>query len=215
MKRIVFAIACCSVVMLNCSLALAGGTGYLDRAGFMAAVSSLGANTVNENFDSFSDDALLPSGGGAAAVIFNYSLAGANIQVRSVSDAMTMDTPSQPNYAGTDDGGVFQDGDNITIASKGPMFYALGLSISTADALQSGDIMLTANGHQVSLDAQAIQATLQDGAREYFLGIVDTSGFTLADLTTIGGGYFVHTLDNVVVATDLSGGVFSDGFESF
>ncbi len=198
MKRIVFAIACCSVVMLNCSLALAGGTGYLDRAGFMAAVSSLGANTV-----------------GAAAVIFNYSLAGANIQVRSVSDAMTMDTPSQPNYAGTDDGGVFQDGDNITIASRGPMFYALGLSISTADALQSGDIMLTANGHQVSLDAQAIEATLQDGAREYFLGIVDTSGFTLADLTTIGGGYFVHTLDNVVVATDLSGGVFSDGFESF
>lgn len=179
----------------------AAAVGYTDRVAFEAALVALGATAAIQDFDRLADGTTLPSGIASSGFVFAYDFGRVFIEVRAVTDPTTLDTTSLPNYAGTDDGGVFQDGDDFAVSFDGRLVNAFGLSITSGDALFADDIVLTANGMSVGLDPRAVQSTLDDGANEYFLGIVDATEFGLADITTIGGGFFLHTIDDVVSAS--------------
>ena len=51
------------------------------------------------------------------------------------------------------------------------------------------------------LEATAVHTVLGDGSRVYFLGIVDsTDSFLDAAVTTVGGGFFLYNIDDIVTA---------------
>lgn len=182
-------------------LAQAAATGYTDRAAFDTAVATLGGVSTNADYDAHADGTILPSGAEDDGVVYSYAFGGVQIEVRAVEDVSQIDTTSTPNYAGTTDAGVFQDNDNVTFSTvSGPGFNAVGLSVTTTDTMEPGDIVLTANGASVGLNPIAVQSILEDGASEYFLGVVDAVAFSNVQLTTAGGGFFLFTIDDLVHA---------------
>ncbi|MEL7451092.1 MAG: hypothetical protein AAFN78_17890, partial [Pseudomonadota bacterium] len=86
------------------------------------------------------------------------------------------------------------------VIDSGRLVNAVGLSITSIDALEAGDLTLLAGGTTVDLDPEAIQSILSDGAREYFLGIVSSVAFSSIRFRTVGGGYFLYTIDDITIA---------------
>ena len=115
-----------------------------------------------------------------------------------VSDAF--DTTSPPNYLGTDDAGVFQDGDDFDLSFV-PV-NAIGMFFITADEMFDDDITLSAAGTSVGLSVADAGSDVGDGGIPYFLGIIDdTNPFTTASITTIGGGFFLYNVDDIVTTS--------------
>ena len=105
---------------------------------------------------------------------------------------------SSPNFLGTTDADIFQDGDDFAL-SFAPA-SAIGMYFITADPMFDDDIILTAGGESVGLLSSAGQ-TLPDGSEAFFMGIIDNeNALTTADITTIGGGYFLYNVDDIVTA---------------
>jgi hypothetical protein len=205
--------------ILALSLAVAPGVanrtawaeGFTERAAFDAAVAGLAGVEAVESFDNLPADTILANGLATASVTFRYDLDGVNIQVREVSPIPAeFSTTSLPHYLGTEDGGVFQGGDSFDIY-PGPGVRAVGLSITSIDELEAGDIQLSTTETNIVLDPTAVQSTLGDGASEYFLGIVDNTPFIEVSLTTAAGGFFLYTIDDLTVIRPES--IFSDRFE--
>ena len=60
--------------------------------------------------------------------------------------------------------------------------------------------------------AADVQQTLLDGSQVFFLGIVDdTNSFTSASVGTIGGGFFVYNVDDVITAVSVEPDRDGDG----
>ena len=111
------------------------------------------------------------------------------------------DTTSAPNFLGTDDSGVFQDGDDFGL-SFGPV-NAIGMYFITVDQMADEDIFLIAGGETASLQASAVQQTLPDGGNVFFLGIIDTmASFTSATVQTsqLGNFFFLYNVDDIMTA---------------
>lgn len=190
-----------AMVAMLAALPSSAATGYTDRAAFDAAVAALTGTTAAQDFDGLGDGTLIVSGAFQQGTAFLYDFRVVQIQVRAVVNSASLDTTSRPNYGGTTDAGIFQDGDNFLLSFDEPV-NAIGLSITTADAMFAGDIVLVANGAVASLDATGIQSILDDGASEFFVGVVDDElSFAIAEFSTVGGGYFLYTLDDVATAT--------------
>ena len=114
------------------------------------------------------------------------------------------DTTSGVNYLGIDDGGgeVFLSGDAFTM-SFGATINAVGLFVigSPGDVL-GGDFELTAGAGSV-FNAGTPEATLGDGGEVFFLGLIDTVGFTSAMLESfdpLQEGLFEFNVDDIVTA---------------
>jgi hypothetical protein len=172
--------------------ASAGLITYTDRAAFLFDV---GGSTTTEGFDSFAPG-VISDGQAVGAFTFSYDFGGVQLTVST-----GFDTTSSPNYLGTDDGGILQDGDDLNF-SFGAV-RAFGLSIISLDPLLNGDFTLTVNGTVASLLSGAVQQTLGDGSSVWFLGIAsdDSTSFTTAELQTHGGGgAFLYNLDDFTTA---------------
>jgi len=189
------------VASIVCTGSLAAPVAYTNRADFEAAANALAGSSATQNFDSLVDGTVIASGTSEGGVFFVYDFGGVQIEVRQVTVAAAFDTPSPPNYAGTDDVGVLQDGDNFDLLFD-TFVNAVGLSFTSADALIGNDIVLSANGLAVGLNPAAVQSVLADGANEYFLGIIDDAlAFSTATITTVGGGFFLYAIDDIATAT--------------
>lgn len=171
---------------------------YTTRSGFDAAVNALpGVSVSTLNFDSTSAPSPIARGASLEGIAFTYDLGGVMLQITA-----GVPTTSSPNFLGTDDAGVLQDGDDFT-----PGFApvnAIGLYLMSRDALFDEDFRLSAGGSIASLSATDLQQTLGDGTQVYFLGLVDAGAtFTSASLTTPqnGVGYFLWNADDIVTAT--------------
>lgn len=168
-----------------------GAEGYVDRAAFLAALPGT-AETVD--FDGVASGTAVASGGVVGGVAFHYDYGGVLLEVTGAYPAR-----SGANALGSTDAHVLQDGDNLDLAFA-PR-NALGLSIVTKEALEDGDLTLSAGGERVGIRAPAVEQVLADGSRVYFLGVVDPDvAFTGATLLTAGGGWFFYNLDDVVLA---------------
>ena len=164
---------------------------YTSRSSFTAALPGT-ASTVN--FDALSAGTTIASGGNTGGLTFTYNYGGVLLKVNG-----TFPAPSAARSLGSTDADVLQDGDNLTLSFS--QRNAIGLSIITSETLQSGDLSLTAGGSTATL-APAVQQTLSDGAKVYFLGVIKpTTAFATATLTTVGGGFFFYNIDDVTSAT--------------
>jgi hypothetical protein len=165
---------------------------YTDYAVFMADLPGL-ATTLD--FDSLAAGTTIANGVTVGGITVNYNFGGVQMIVTDV-----FDTTSPPNFLGTDDADVLQDGDDFNL-SFSPV-NAIGIFFITADIMFDNDIKLTAGGLTAGLDASAGGTPLPDGGIPYFLGIInDMNTFTSASITTIGGGFFLYNVDDITITT--------------
>jgi len=191
MKKSRLQVAMCAVLVLACSVANAALVTYTDQASFLAALPSP-ASTLD--FDSLAAGATIANGDTVEGITFNYNFGGVQMQVST-----GFETTSSPNFLGTDDADIFQDGDDFDL-SFAPV-NAIGMFFITADEMFDDDITLTAGGTSAGLSAADAGANLGDGGIPYFLGIIDdTNPFTTANISTIGGGFFLYNVDDITTA---------------
>lgn len=174
-------------------------TTYTDQASFLAALPGP-ANTLD--FDSVAAGTLIPSGTTVGDITFNYNFGGVSMAVtdgNQFGGGGPFATTSPPNFLGTDDADILQDGDNFDL-SFAPV-NAIGMFFITADVMFDDDITLSAGGTSVALNTLDAGSDLGDGGIPYFLGIIDdTSPFAMASITTIGGGFFLYNVDDITTA---------------
>lgn len=176
---------------ITCGTANAAITTYTDQASFFSALPG-SASTLD--FDSLTAGTTIADGGKVDGITFDYDFGGVQLQVTDV-----FNSPSSPNSLGTDDGDLLQDGDEFGL-SFGPV-NAIGLLFITADQMFDDDIILSAGGTSVGLSVADAGTDLGDGGIPYFLGIIDeTNMFTTADITNIGGGFFLYNVDDITTS---------------
>jgi hypothetical protein len=169
----------------------AGAQSYTSRSAFLAALPGP-ANTIN--FDAVPSGTTIASGTGTGGITVTYNFGGVLLKVTGAYP-----TVSGANALGSTDADVLQDGDNLTATFANR--NAIGLEIITKEALQNGDLTLSAGGQTATLSAGAIVQTLTDGSNVYFLGVIrPATAFTTATLTTVGGGYFLYNVDDITTA---------------
>ena len=164
---------------------------YTDQASFLADLPGPAATL---DFDSLAAGTTIASGSTVDGITFNYDFGGVQMMVSDLYD-----TTSPPNFLGTTDADVLQDGDDFDL-SFGPV-NAIGMFFITVDEMFDNDITLSAGGTSVGLNVADAGAALGDGGIPYFLGIIDNSNtFTAASITTIGGGFFLYNVDDITTA---------------
>lgn len=200
MKYLCRSLLALSVLVFFCATSLqAAPMGYTDQASFLAALSS---PTRVLDFDSMTYGDSIADGDTVEGITFNYDLGGVQLMVTDDFGG-SYPTTSSPNLLGTDDGDMFQDGDNFELAFA-PSF-AIGMYFITADEMVDDDITLTAGGVSVGLDVGAAEFLGTDDFLNewyaYFLGIVDdTNAFNMASIVADGGPggpYFLYNVDDI------------------
>ncbi len=179
------------------------------RVGACAVISLLAAETIGAEPVTFSglaeftaalpteptvlDFDRMPAGttieafASAGGITFEYDFDGLPMKVTHLYA-----TTSAPNFLGTGDGGMFHDGDDFTLSF--PPGSAVGLFFD-------GDISVTVGAVTAKLVAKHVHATLIDGSRVYFIGIVDDQAtFTSASIEALAGGFFLYNIDDIITA---------------
>jgi len=164
---------------------------YTDPVAFFGDLP--GAASVLD-FEGLADGTIIADGSTVGGITFRYDFGGVQMMV---TDAF--DTTSPVNSLGTDDGDVFLDGDDFDLVFDAAS--AIGLFfITSPDENFDEDILLTAGGATANLIASDLIETLPDGGEVFFLGIIDAmSTFTSASITTVGGGFFLYNVDDIVI----------------
>ncbi len=94
---------------------------------------------------------------------------------------------------------MFHDGDNFMLSF--PRGHGIGLFFISADPLLDGDISVTVGSVTAELIAENIHATLADGSRVYFVGIIDAqTAMTSAHIEALEGGFFLYNVDDIITA---------------
>ncbi len=182
---------CTVISLLALSVVRAEPVTFSGLAEFTAALPT--EPTVLD-FDRMPAGMTIEDSGSAGSITFKYDFDGLTMKV-----AHLYATTSAPNFLGTGDGGMFHDGDDFTLTF--PPASAIGLFFISADPLLDGDISVTAGSVTASLVAKDIHATLSDGSRVYFLGIVDDQqALTSASVEALAGGFFLYNVDDIITA---------------
>jgi hypothetical protein len=188
--------ALCGVLLAGA--AMASPTTYTSQSAFLAAISG---SSQTENFEGLTVGTTIPSGGAVDGITFTYSIGTFTMQIRD-----DFGTTSPTHYLGLDSvDGTFLNGDAFTMSFGGPV-RALGLFIIGAPgANQPGDFALAATGSG-TVTSTTPDTVLADGDA-YFLGIIDSAGFTQAVLTGATGGcdpaencQYVWNVDDITTA---------------
>lgn len=171
---------------------------FTDKASFDAAIAGLSSATLD--FDSLPADTLIASGDTVDGITFTFNIAGLDMIVSDI-----FDTTSPTNYLGLDDGAdeVFLSGDTFTMTFDRTL-VALGLFVigSPGDVL-AGDVALAIATGSV-FNAGTPDQVLGDGGEAFFLGLLEPTGFTMAELISFdpqGLGLFEFTVDDITTAT--------------
>ena len=193
MKKIIpLAAGACMVISMS-GIATAGAEpiAYSNYAEFSAALPT---EPKILDFDQLPAGMTIEDAATAGGITFQYDFNGLPMKV-----AQLYATTSAPNFLGTSDGGIFHDGDNFTLSFVPGS--AIGLFFISADPLLDGDISITAGNMTANLVATDVHATLTDGSRVYFLGIVDDEqGFSSANVEALAGGFFLYNVDDIITA---------------
>ncbi len=185
--------------LLLASVAHASPVTFTSQAAFLAALTG---SSQTLNFDSLPVGTTIPSGSAEGGITFTYTIPGFTMQVRN-----DFGTTSPPNYLGLDSAdGTFLNGDSFTMTFGSPV-TALGLYVIGAPGANfPGDFDLNATG------SGSVANTVPDrsvpGGDAYFLGIIDPTGFSSADLigSTSGcdpnlGCQYVWNVDDITTSS--------------
>lgn len=173
----------------------------------IAFLAALPGSASVARFDALPSGHVIASGSAANGITFDHALGGVDLIVTPgalTGSGASLPTTSAPHFLGTSDLDLLLDGDDLDLGFAAS--NAIGLFIITAEtpgvSLFDGDIRLAAGGAVATLDVDAVQATLADGSRVYFLGMIDAgSTFAGANLGTFGaGGEFAFNVDDVVTS---------------
>lgn len=165
---------------------------YTDSTNFM---NDLPSTASVLNFDVLTGGDIINDGDTLDGITFAYNFDGVKMMVSNFED-----TTSPDNFLGTNDGDIFQGGDNFSLSFASS--NAIGMYFITTDELEDVDITLAAGGGSVGLDATAY-STLSDGSYVFFLGIIDSvNTFTTASVTT-SGPFFLYNVDDIVTSSPI------------
>ncbi len=192
--RAIIAVWLCSSLFLGSTIT---NSVNADPATFSSEVeftAALDATPEILDFDQLPAGTTIATESVTGGITFSYDFDGLPMQVTHLYA-----TTSAPNFLGTGDGGMLHDGDDFTM-SFAPA-AAIGLFLITADPLLDGDITMAAGGITASLKAADVRATLPDGSKVYFLGIVDNdAAFSSAAVEALAGGFFLYNVDDIITA---------------
>ena len=185
------------------STAQAGPVAYTGRAAFDAAVAALaGVSVASDGFEGSAAGTLIADGSTLRGLTYHYGgpLAGSGV---SLTVGSGFGTTSGTHFLGTDDGNLFQSGDDFALGFAAAR--ALGMYFISHDPLFDGDITLAVGGVVASLQLADEQPFgLVDG-KVYFLGLVDAAGsFSTASIGSFCSpcGSFLFNIDDIVTARD-------------
>ena len=173
--------------------AVADLTAYTSQSAFLSALPG-SALLSGTDFESCTPGEIISDGNSIDGITFNFSFGGPEMKI---SDAYT--TTSGSNFLGTTDFDVFVSGDGFSLGF-GPQ-NAIGMHFITADNLVDNDISLDFGGITANLESLAIEDTLTDGSKVYFLGIINTDAmFTTATVNSNGNALFFYNVDDIQLA---------------
>jgi len=180
---------CAVISLFTAGITTAEPVVYSGLAEFTAALPS--EPTVLD-FDRMPAGMTIETFSSTGGITFEYDFDGLAMKITHLYA-----TTSAPNFLGTGDGGMFHDGDNFTLSfSPGS---AIGLFFISADPLLDGDISIRVGSVTANLVTEDVHATLIDGSRVYFLGIVDNqAAFTSAHVEALAGGFFLYNVDDII-----------------
>jgi len=178
---------CCAM-----SLSAEAANGYTDSASFLSALTG---PAITVNFDGAIAGTVIPD----RSTFDNIAISSNTGLDLLVSDHF--DTSSPFNYLGVDDGfsNEFVSGDEIFFQFSAPV-VAFGLFI-TGSPLQilDNDFQLVGGGASV-FNAGGPELTLADGGELFFLGLIDTAGFSSVRLNSFGdpgNPFFAFNVDDL------------------
>jgi hypothetical protein len=192
MRTLLWAITIVTFITALCQNTSAGLIGDTTLSDFLAAAPS---GVATSDFDS-SPESTIPSGSSIGGITLTYDFGGVNVVI---TDGDGWSSTSDPNFLGTDDGDIFQAGDDIEFSFTAR--NAFGISVISLDPLLDGDLFLNLHGFHLDLSAADIQATLADGSNVWFLGVISDAPFTSIDLQAASIGQFLYNLDDIRTAT--------------
>ena len=213
MRRITLSIFLCFLGLLVSASTFAVPVGYTSRAAFDTALGAAGLGSITLDFDSTAAGTTVASGDTLGDLVFSYDFGGVNMAVTDGAQfggGGPFDTTSAPNFLGTDDGDIFQSGDDFDLSFAAT--NAIGMYFISADfpdpdcagdaVICDDDIALRAADMDVLLDIDAIEDTLPDGSNVFFLGVIDTATpFTGVSITSFCCGFFLFNVDDIVRST--------------
>ena len=178
---------------------------FTDQATFLAQLNSFNV----EDFESTAVGTPIPNGASVGSITFNHTIDDGFGGTLDTIVTDQFDTTSGDRYLGVDDGvdEVFLDGDNFSMSFSSTQAIGLYVIGSPADVV-AGDFSLAAGGETI-FNSDTPDITLADGGEAFFLGIIEddlAQPFSGADLATIGGGFFVYTVDDIITSSDLKSG---------
>jgi hypothetical protein len=172
---------------------------FTDQAAFVAAISGATGQTIN--FDSVT-----------AGTVLNNTATFENVQFMFEDEnGLAVDAAISDNFAttsGTNALGLsntfsqaFISGSSIELLFS-TTIHAIGLFIiaSPGDMGFADDAMLSAGNAMIS-NAEIPMQTLEDGGDVFFLGLIDSAGFSSATIESVCCGFFEFTLDDIQYAT--------------
>lgn len=172
---------------------------FNDQAAFQSALGSNPSTTIN--FDNVAVDTPIVDGSNFQGIDFSF-IDGSG----SAFDGMVgtgFDATSGNNYLGYNDpaANAFLSGDSISM-SFSQTIHAIGMYIiaSPGDILFPDDAQLIVGNDTALLDPTPLNV-LPDGGEVFFLGLINTNGFTMADLTTFCCGFFEFNVDDIQFST--------------
>ena len=169
---------------------------YTDSTAFFAALPSVGSS-LTLDFESQTPGHEVVSGGTLGGITFTYTIDGGALNMIVSSG---FDTTSPDNYLGTNDphDEIFLAGDAFTM-TFGRTVNAIGLFvIATPFDSIGGDFVITVLNGSVTNSADKI--IFPDEGEAYFIGLIDTVGFTSAEFTSPTFETSEFNVDDITIA---------------
>lgn len=188
MRRVFITVAML-IANLGGGLAHAVPVAFTDRATFDTAVLAF-QDPETVNFDGALANTLIASGAAFGDITFDYTIGTSTLKI---TDAWG--TSSSPNSLGLDSADdAFRGGDAFDMTFD-RIVHALGLYVVGEDIF-AGDLTLSVGtGGSVSND----DGGTFSGGQIFFLGLIDTDGFTTAGLSSFAESY-VFNVDDIYTA---------------
>lgn len=174
---------------------------FTDPSLFANALLSSGSSVEQIDFDASPANTPIPHGNRYESVVFEFlDSTGTSFDGMVASG---FNTTSGDNYLGFNDPGAnpLLSGDAVSFGFA-QNIYALGLYIiaSPGDFGFVADALLI-GGNTTASNAMNPTQTLSDGAEVFFLGLIDSDGFSSAQLTTACCGFFEFNIDDILLAS--------------
>lgn len=171
-------------------------TTYTDQAAFLAALPG-GAPPFTLDFEAQTPGDVVLSGDTLGGITFTYSIDDGDGGFLNMIVSSAFDTTSGDNYLGLDEApdNTFIAGDGFTMTFGGTVNAVSLFVVSTPGDAEAGDFTIEAGLGSVS--NSGIFTILPDEGEAFFIGLIDTDGFTSAEFLSNFLGTSEFNIDDI------------------